>query len=179
MRLRISGDRYRLDEHWGEWSFTNVVTGATGFSIGNSGNAEDLHATAVRDFERRMLRDPILLLRARSRPVSRRPPSRSKAAASSPGSRSPCRARRPILGIEPNSGQVREARYRGRGAELWYGAVVDRYGDFRDVGGASIPHRVEVTFDGKARPEQSRSYETITIGGKIEDSVFDRPASGE
>ena len=79
-----------------------------------------------------------------------------------------------ILCIDPKTGRVLQAGYRGRlGGGI--GQVTQTFADFRDVKGLSIPHEVRTDLDGKEQKNPSIVIESVAVNGKIDPKLLEKP----
>lgn len=81
------------------------------------------------------------------------------------------------LAIDRETGRVVALRWTGRGPEGTWGAVEQRFADFRRTGGLELPYRVEATWNGE--PDLRLSYEVaaIALDPKVGPELFARPAA--
>ena len=79
------------------------------------------------------------------------------------------------LGIDPTSGRILSLSYRRRGPGGDFGQIIKVFSDFRIVDGVTLPFKVTATFNGQPWKEQSSTVESITINGKIDPALFERP----
>ena len=126
--------------------------------------AEDNRAAIYKELNR----DPIFLLRARTRPDF-------KASSTGDSVDIELSGFTTTLGIDPGTGRVVSQTYRGRGPGGLVGQVVINYSDFRTVEGLSLPFKTTATFDGQPFPALSATIEAITINGQIDPSSFKKP----
>lgn len=77
------------------------------------------------------------------------------------------------LGIDAD-GHVRWMSYRGRGPTLGIGTLEFIYSAFHDVGGLTLPGRVDVIFDGTPSPEDSGSFAEQSINEASHRAAFQR-----
>ncbi|MCU1264695.1 MAG: Peptidase inactive domain protein [Acidobacteria bacterium] len=83
------------------------------------------------------------------------------------------------LGIDPTTGRIVSLTYRRRGPAGEFGEVVKVFSDFRTIEGVTLPFKVTATFNGQPWKEQSAGIESITINGKIDASLFEKPGQAK
>jgi zinc protease len=81
------------------------------------------------------------------------------------------------LGIDPATGRVLSAGYRGRGPGGGApGDVLHTFSDFRPVdGGLTLPFKSVGTFNGE--PQMSQTTESITLNAPVDAAMFQQPAA--
>lgn len=177
-------DDFCLQEAWGDWESKTVVRKAECFAWYTGGQTEDEHASARRDLERRLARQPLLILRARTRPDFRAvvesvkqddPLALAYVSVSFAGTRTK-------LGLDPRTGAILELHYRGRGPRSTYGPMKRLYASTTMDGkpvtaskGVTIPHEVEVEFDGKPLPAREKLQRRAEVDAEIAPEIFARP----
>ncbi|MGA9771581.1 MAG: hypothetical protein WBV94_21290 [Blastocatellia bacterium] len=84
------------------------------------------------------------------------------------------------VGIEGSSGRILSLSYHARGAMGAFGEIVKTFSDFRTIEGMTLPFKTTTTFNGEPVPELSPAVESLTINGKIDPAIFEKPkATGE
>ena len=149
------------------FTLVSVITPADSFvTVSNRTRpmAEDNRAAIYKELNR----DPIFLLRARSRPDFKASGIEDSVDVELAGFTT-------TLGIDPGTGRVVSQTYRGRGPGGVVGQIVINYSDFRTVEGLSLPLKTTATFDGQPFPALSATTEAITINGQIDPSSFKKP----
>jgi YHS domain-containing protein len=149
------------------FTLVSVITPADSFvTVSNRTRpmAEDNRAAIYKELNR----DPIFLLRARTRPDFKASGTEDSVDVELAGFTT-------TLGIDPGTGRVVSQTYRGRGPGGVVGQIVINYSDFRTVEGLSLPFKTTATFDGQPFPALSATTEAITINGQIDPSSFKRP----
>ena len=149
------------------FTLVSVITPSDSFvTVSNRSRpmAEDNRAAIYKELNR----DPIFLLRARTRPDFKASGTEDTVDVELPGFTT-------TLGIDPGTGRVVSQTYRGRGPGGVVGQVVINYSDFRTVEGLSLPFKTTATFDGQPFPALSATVEAITINGQIDPSSFKKP----
>jgi len=149
------------------FTLVSVVTPSESFvTVSNRTRpmAEDNRAAVYKELNR----DPIFLLRARTRPDFKASGTEDSVDVELPGFTT-------TLGIDPGTGRVVSQTYRGRGPGGVVGQVVINYSDFRTVEGLSLPFKTTATFDGQPFPALSATIEAVTINGQIDPSSFKKP----
>jgi hypothetical protein len=82
---------------------------------------------------------------------------------------------RHIVGIDPATGRISSLSYRRRGPDGSFGQFVQVFSDFREVGGLTLPFKVNATFNGQPWKEQSPTIGEIVVNAKIDPALFERP----
>jgi YHS domain-containing protein len=174
-RTVVFPDRFRAEERWENGFSASVAAGDEGFQQSSD------EAWMMEPFERRylirqFLRDPVVLLKARTRPDFR-------AFAAGRGTLeerevewlkvSVCSATA-TLGIDPADGRVLSLGYHGRGPS-GVGEVVRTFSDFREVDGLMLPFAHRMMVDGKAAGDKANVYDTIALNGKLDEALFQMP----
>jgi hypothetical protein len=123
--------------------------------------------------------EPVVLLRARTKPVFRAWAAGSDKVGDTPAER--LEVELPgfttVLGIDPATGRVLSQTYRGRGPGGVVGEIAINYSDFRSVEGVSLPFKLTATFDGQPYPALSATIESATINGEVDANSFKKPKS--
>jgi hypothetical protein len=149
------------------FTLVSVITPADSFvTVSNRTRpmAEDNRAAIYKELNR----DPIFLLRARTRPDFKASGTEDSVDVELAGFTT-------TLGIDSGTGRVVSQTYRGRGPGGVIGQIVINYSDFRTVEGLSLPFKTTATFDGQPFPALSATTEAITINGQIDPSSFKKP----
>jgi YHS domain-containing protein len=149
------------------FTLVSVITPADSFvTVSNRTRpmAEDNRAAIYKELNR----DPIFLLRARTRPDFKASGTEDSVDVELAGFTT-------TLGIDSGTGRVVSQTYRGRGPGGVVGQIVINYSDFRTVEGLSLPFKTTATFDGQPFPALSATTEAITINGQIDPSSFKKP----
>jgi len=145
-------DGHRHASQWNEDTWAHVVRGDRGWFVEPDGSGRPMHAVQVREAQRAMVHEPIVLLCAREAPGF-------VAAADGAGTvgeravefvKVSYRGANTRLGIDRENGRVLSAAFRGRGPTSRYGAVERRYSDFEETHGVLLPRTVETWFEGEA-----------------------------
>ncbi len=79
------------------------------------------------------------------------------------------------LGIDPATGRILSLAYQRRGPGGIFGQFIQVFSDFRTVDGLTLPFKVTATFNDQPWKEQSPTVESITINGKIDPALFEKP----
>lgn len=77
------------------------------------------------------------------------------------------------LGIDAQD-HLRLMAYRGRGPTLGIGMLEFFYSGFRDVGGLTLPGRVDVVFEGKPSADDSGAFVVQNVNNESDLAVFQR-----
>lgn len=140
--------RYRYEERWGEKPYGHALDGEAAMDV--SGEFELPAEPAVRDYiVRDYWRHPIALVRERRSGgmVVRWAGRDTVAGAPVEIVETAIGGATTSLAIEPATGRVLQARFRGRTAN-GYAPMTHTYGDFRPAGGIVWPFAVAVGYDG-------------------------------
>lgn len=80
------------------------------------------------------------------------------------------------LSIDPTTGRILRLSYRGRhSTNFVIGEVLQTFSDFRTVDGLTLPFKVIGICNGTPDPERTFNLESITINGKIDPALFEKP----
>jgi hypothetical protein len=77
--------------------------------------------------------------------------------------------------MDPASGRILKAAYKGTGPGGVPGERTSRYSDFREVAGLSVPFKSEILFNGE--PAGSMVVEEITVNVPVDESTFVKPVA--
>jgi YHS domain-containing protein len=80
-----------------------------------------------------------------------------------------------MLGIDPATGRLLSLEYERRGPEGNFGQFVQEFSDFRTVDGLTLPFKTAGAFNGQPWKEQSSTVEAITLNGKVDPALFEKP----
>lgn len=84
---------------------------------------------------------------------------------------------RTTFGVDPDTGRVLSAEYRGEGPTGAPGQVREAYSDFRSTGGLTLPHATARHFEGD--PVGGTVLDEIVVDPDIDPAAFERPADEE
>ena len=155
------------------FTFVSVVNPTEAFFVFNNRPAQPMNAANRAAIDKELLREPIVLLRARSR-------SDFKAWAHEgdqpiglveielPGFNT-------TLAIDPVTGRVLGQIYRARGPGGAVGEIEINYADFRAVENVMLPYKITAKFDGQPYPALSATVEATTLNGKVDPASFKKP----
>lgn len=79
------------------------------------------------------------------------------------------------LGIDPATDRLLTLSYWQRGPSGDFGTLTKVFSDFRAVDGVTLPFKVTATFNDQTWKEQSANVVSITINGKADPALFERP----
>lgn len=79
------------------------------------------------------------------------------------------------LGIDPTTGRVLSLSFWRRGPQGNFGQFVQAFSDFRAVDGLTMPFKITAAFNGQPWKEQSPTIQEITVNGKIDPALFEKP----
>lgn len=180
-------DSVRFDDDFGEWRSARVIHGSESFSTWTGGGPEDEHASSTRDLLRKLAREPLVILRARTQPdfvavslgepplpagVSRRPAEELRVESvivSFDGTRAELLIRR-------NSGEIVAATFRGRGPRMAYGTLTRRYeARHDDPSGLRVPTNTSSEFEGVKLPDLAGLAHTVRVNTPLAPETFARP----
>ena len=172
-RTTVVPDKMRMDiTLGGQFQVAFALAGARQWSAGPQG-VDDLPAEQVPELEKQRWVDPELVLTrylekgARVEALAGRTIGGAAAdvvrVTSADGKFSA------VLAIDHKTGLLLESRYQGAAGE-----TIDRYSDYRDVGGIKIAHR-RVSEGGGEKSDLTITK--VEIDPTVPDSVFDRPAA--
>ena len=176
-------DRVRLDRVIPDYTNPSVmrqtavvITPSDAFAIMPNGIRPMAGASRI-DQEREINRRPLAILRARKNP-SFNPAATGSANVTETTVEQvtvEMDGTSYILGVDPASGHILSQSYRRRGPGGDFGQITRVFSDFRTVGGVTLPFRVTATFNGQPCKEQSATVESITLNGKIDPALFEKP----
>jgi len=162
--------RVRTDSAWNESRYANVLSDGTGVLIG-SGESHAMEESQVAALRREASRHPLAILKARSRPAFV-----AVAASARDGLDAVTvyfDGAATTLGLEPATGRVAKAWYRGRPGAAPPGAIVVEYSDHRDAGGGlTLPATRRVTWEGKPVDDLSGTFE-IAVNPSLDPALFE------
>lgn len=167
-------DRYRQEEKWGESTFADLLLPRMAVTLSSKESwvrEEQVRAALEREY----FRQPLAILKARRDP-------RFRAAASGLGKVGDVdvefvaigvKGATTKLGIDPKTGRILQLSYKGRNGPI--GEIVKTFSDFREVDGMWLPFKEETSFNGKLLVNPSIRYTTVTLNGKLNDELFQKP----
>jgi len=168
-------DRFRQDMTLPFGQVAIVLAGADAFMITPQG--EQTMPPSMRErTEEQLSRTPLLLLRHRAEPGF-------EALAAGEGKSGDVatqqlaitfKGRTTTFGVDPATGRVLTASYRGAGPDGAPGDVVETYGDFKPAGGLTLPHSQKSTLNGDE--SASGTLSTVTVNGPVDEAVWKRTA---
>ena len=80
-----------------------------------------------------------------------------------------------MRGIDPATGRLLSLAYERRGPEGNFGQFVQEFSDFRTVDGLTLPFKTAGAFNGQPWKERSSTVEAITLNGKVDPALFEKP----
>jgi hypothetical protein len=176
-------DRIRSDQTMPDWNNPSttremavVITPSEVFGI-MAGAARTLSNAARIDQEKELKRRPISILRAR-KGANFNPALIGSAKVGETAVQQvsvEIDGASHTLGIDPATGRILSLSSRRRGPEGNFGQFVQVFSDFRTVGNLTIPFRITATFNGQPWKEQSPTIEAITVNGKVDPALFEKP----
>lgn len=170
-------DRMRQEMASSMGSMTAVVTPSDGW-VATPRGVQPLPESRRADLLKSMKRDPIVVLQRRKGPGF---------AAVHEGSETVEGTAADLLAVtvdgetvrwavDPASGRILKAAYKGFGPGGVPGDRASFYADFREAGGLVLPYRARLTFDGG--PMGSVEVQEIVVNPPVEETAFARPAAG-
>ncbi|MCM3872293.1 MAG: hypothetical protein ND895_16550 [Pyrinomonadaceae bacterium] len=166
-------DRYRSDRMTGANAFSSVVAPNESFILAQK-QTFPMIPEQRKNVERNFKRSPLELLRARTG-------ADFKAAVFGPGEAGieqvavELEGALMTLGIDPTTGRILTLSYSDRAPNHMFGNITLTYSDFRAVDGLTLPFKVTATINGSPSPPLSREVESITVNGKLDPTLFERP----
>lgn len=162
----------RLDSVRPNFTLISVVSPAESFFVFND-RAQTMSEANRAAIDKELQREPIILLRARSRADFKawavgKVEQAEQVEIELAGFNT-------TLGIDPATGHVVRQTYRGRGPGGVVGEIVIHYSDFRAVEGLQLPFKVSATFDGQPHPALSATVEATTVNGQVDPASFKKP----
>jgi hypothetical protein len=82
------------------------------------------------------------------------------------------------VGLDQATAQPRVLSYRGRGRNGTFATIALTLGDYRNVGGALLPHTIRTSTDGIDDPFPAFTITGWTLNPPITNETFARPAKG-
>lgn len=170
-------DAFRIDDAWNETNWAMVATPGDAFFADRE--TRSMHPQQRAAFERLVRHEPLVILQSR-----KRPDFVALAAGAARAGDADVElltvyfgGTATTLGIEPQSGRILTARFRGRGPTAALGQVEIAYADFRDVSGYSLPATATVRFDGEPAADMSRTLTNLAVNAELDAALFVRPGS--
>jgi YHS domain-containing protein len=182
---KISSGKYHREEQRSFGTLTDVIMPGDSFSTfrrGSRVNVQQMSALQRAEIKKRFKRDPLEALRARAS-------ADFTVAAIGSGKVGEAAVEQVAvkfegvhlrLGIDAKSGRVLSLSYRGRNqGNGEVGEIELIFSDFRDVGGLTLPFKRSGTFNGQPDPRLSFTAESITVNGKIDPALFEKPKAND
>lgn len=169
-------DHFLDRDTWNETSWASVVTPTDAFASGTE--VRDLQPAQREAMERQFRHDPVVILRSRAR-------ADFVAFADGQGKVGETAVEYVVvhfagattrLAVDPATGQVLSASFKGRGKSLFMGNVEQVFSDFEAVGPLALPRKATVTFDGERLPSADRELTRQGVDGAAAADEFSRPA---
>lgn len=166
-----------LREAWGDWESKTVLRKSECFAWYTGGKTEDEHASARRDFERRLAREPLLILRARLRSDFRAVVLEPRATDASGTTRVAVSFAntRTELGLDARTGEIVSVLFRGRGAGTNYGPTRRFYRVGSESKGVRSPMLLVTEFGGQQSSGREKLQSRTEVDGTFPSGVFTRP----
>lgn len=173
---RGAPDKIRSDRIAGNNTVSYIVTPNESFVIARQ-QVFPMGAAQQESFEKSFRRTPLELLRARAG-------AGFKAAAAGTAKADETTVEQVTvelegalmtLGIDPKTGRILSLSYLDRAPNFMFGNITLTYADFRTIEGLSLPFKITATVNGSPSPNLSRSIESITVNGKLDPALFEKP----
>jgi YHS domain-containing protein len=157
------------------WRNGRVVSPAANFAL-SSGKVLDLGPDAVRETHHDLGREPLLALRAvlDGRAVAV-PAGKHQVAGIAVEEVTVWADGRTVVFGLGDDGRVRTARCRGRGPNLWFGALELVFDDVQERAGLRVPTVVRARFDGAEAPALHERRDVVEVDVELPASAFARP----
>ncbi len=180
-------DRIRLEQMMPDWNnpsatrqMAMVIAPSGAFEIGPN-SVEPMHAVHRIEQEREIKRRPLSILRARKsasfNPVATGSGKAGETAIEQVAVEVDSTSY--TLGLDPATSRILSLSYQRRGPQGTFGQFVQVFSDFRAVDGLTLPFKVTATFNDQPWKEQSPTIEAITINGKIDPALFEKPKTSK
>lgn len=176
--------RIRMDQTMPDWNDPSTVRQITlvinpGEVFGIMGNtARPLPDSARVDQEKEMNRRLLFMLRARKTASFNAAAIGSSKVGETPVEQVAVEIDHAsyTLGIDQTTGRILSLSSWRRGPEGNFGEFVQVFSDFRSVDALTLPFKITATFNGQPWKEQSPTIEAITVNGKIDPVLFEKPS---
>lgn len=169
----VMPDRFRQDMTLPMGQMVVVIAGADAFMVSPQGE-QAMPASMRQQAEDQLAHVPILLLRQRTQPGF-------DVAAAGEGKSGDTvtallavtfKGRTTTLGIDPQSGRVLSAAFRGAGPDGVPGDVVHSFADFRPTGGLTLPFAQSTSLNGEGNATNTLS--AVTINAPVDEALWKR-----
>jgi zinc protease len=169
-------DRFRQDLTLPMGQMALVIAGSDAFMISPQGE-QAMPASMRKQAEDQLAHVPMLLLRQRAKPGF-------EAVAAGEGKSGDTatallaithEGRTATLGIDRQSGRVLSVAFKGAGPDGVPGDMVQTFGDFRPVGGLTLPHTQSTTLNGENNANGTLAK--ISVNVPIDEAVWKRKAA--
>lgn len=168
-------DSFRREERSKGGTAATFARGANGYRL-QAGSWWKMELIETEYLTRIFRRDPLVLLRARTRPEFLAiPDGKGKL-----GDKELDFVRVWFdgmtywLGLDQTTNRILAVRYRGRVAGN-IGMLVKLQSDFRDVEGVSVAFAASLEYEGNPIPGSDRTVDAITINGTVDPAIFQPP----
>jgi hypothetical protein len=150
-----------------------VMAGTEGFMVAPQGE-QPMPPSMRQQVEDQMAHTPLLLLRHRAA-------AGFEVAAAGEGKAGDAatalltvtfKGRTTTFGLDPQSGRVLSAAFKGAGPDGVPGDMVNTFSDFRPAGNLTLPYKQASTLNGE--PIATGTLATITINGPVDDALWKR-----
>ena len=166
-------DRFRQDMTLPMGQMAIVIAGTEAFMISPQGE-QAMPASMRQQAEDQLAHVPILLLRQRGQPGF-------EAVAAGEGKSGDTatallaitfKGRTTTLGIDPQTGRVLSASFRGAGPDGVPADVVNTFADFRPTGGLTLPFAQSTSLNGEGNATATLS--AVTVNAAVDDALWKR-----
>jgi YHS domain-containing protein len=164
---------YTLDGR--TWRYVQIVSPDAQVFV-DEGKVREMHQTAWREVRTVLGHEPLVALRRclDGEAVATAAGKRDVAGIAVDELTVFCEGSTTTFGVGPD-GRVRTARFRGRGASLWFGDVEVVFSDFEEHAGLVVPAGLRATFDGKEAPELTERRVQIAVDAALDSASFQPP----
>ncbi len=172
----VMPDRFRQDMTLPMGQMAIVIAGTEAFMISPQGE-QPMPASMRQQAEDQLAHVPILLLRQRTQPGF-------DAVAAGEGKSGDTatalltvtfKGRTTTLGIDPQSGRVLSASFRGAGPDGVPGDVVNTYADFRPAAGLTLPFAQSTSLNGEKNATSTLS--AVAVNAAVDEALWKRKAA--
>jgi YHS domain-containing protein len=170
-------DRYRFSETWGAFQGGHAMSGGEGFRFSGA-EAWPVKSAELAAMRRDLYRSPLALLKARGE-------AGFKAVAAGAGRVGETAVEWVDVGlpgvttrlaIDPQSGRVLQVSYRGW-TPKGLGQVTRTFSEYRKSNGLTLPHGIEIRYDGEPAGS-ALAVESVTTNGPLDPGLFRLPGEG-
>jgi len=165
----------RTDSTWGDRNYVRVVTPDDAF-FDEDGEVRDMQPQQIAAMIKERSRIPLVVMRARDRSdfvavasgssvVGEREVDLVTAAFGGATA---------TLAVDAENGRILGMTFRGRGPDARFGTLTRTYGDFREVGGLTLPASESVRFDGEEVASMAIDWTSLEVDAELPPELFAR-----